>query len=211
MVSRIAPLLLMTLQNISPDIQIMFAPRATLARMASAHPASRSWPWRRPLILALFIGATMSLIATRVLTARLVFSEALGWLFVPILQAMSLALVWWPHRRRLPFARALDLFFASNGPWLLWLLGLGAVTAFAPSLQAYKWPDSAALPMLSIAAVAALWSAYIDYCFFRLAFDHTPRRAAQTLVIQRAFVWVFCMLYAFWFPLLPLVQARFAS
>jgi len=206
-----ASLLEMTLpQNLSAEIQLMLSPRETLGRLTQA--SARVSMWRRPLLLALFIGCTMSLIATRVLTLRLVFSEALGWLFVPILQAASLALIWWRARRRVAFARTLDLFFASNGPWLLWLTGIGAVAAFVSPLDAYGFTSThGMLPIVGFAILAALWSGYIDLCLFRLIFGHTTSQAARILIVQRALVWLLGMLYALWFPLLPLVRARLGA
>src|SRR2546428_5768776 len=94
---------------------------------------------RRSLLLVFFLGCGVSLIASGRLSPRLIIDGAISFAFVPVLEAASFALVYRLGPRRLPFARAMDLFFATNGPWLLMLVALAALTVFQPQRQVATW------------------------------------------------------------------------
>ena len=83
------------------------------------------------------------------------------------------------------FRRTVDLFFAGQGPWLFWSIGLRAIWSFVPPIQAFVftriWLDGG--------ATVIVWSACIDFCFFRFVVGRNPARACRDLVLQRLVSW----------------------
>jgi len=150
-------------------------------------PARTNWLfWRRPLLVTLLLGCAISLMTAGSLELRLVVSAGLTWTFVPLLEITSLALVWSWHRPPVALARSVDLFFTGNAPWSLWLIGSGLFWATFPQLVpfrpvAYCWFGSA--------AVVIAWSAWLDFCFWRIAMKRKLPDAIRDLVLQRVLAW----------------------
>jgi len=90
------------------------------------------------------------------------------------------------------FSRSVDLFFTGFGPWLLWLLSFAAIWSFASPVNAFRW--SGPRWDLYVVGALALWSGYIDFCFFRYVFQTTPQRAARCLLMQRAISWTLAVI-----------------
>jgi hypothetical protein len=84
---------------------------------------------------------------------------------------------------KVDFRRAADLFLMGHGAWLLWLLAVAAILAFADPVDGFRW--TAAPWGWSSLALVIVWSCYIDYCFFRCVSDHP----ARNLMLQRATCW----------------------
>jgi hypothetical protein len=189
----------------------MLSPRAAFHYLARHHGSTGAWTLlRRPLFLAFLIGCAISLGTSGALTARLVFSTAASWSFMPLFETASLLTVCWSKRRTIPLSRAVDLFFAGHGPWIVALVGLGAITSWMSPIQAnlffrflWNWKG-----FLVLGAVAA-WSAYIDFHFFRIALELSPGGARQSLVLQRAIAWICGIAYLFAYPLWPLMLGWF--
>ena len=139
---------------------------------------------RRPLALSLFIGCAVSLMATGSLTLRLALPAAVYWSFVPLAQIAGLAIA----MRRRPPAETIDAYFAGHGAWMLWLAAFAAMWTLLPPRAAYgSWlfPDL----WWALAGVAAAWSLWIDFGFFRRAGARSPAQAAKDLAIQRLVSW----------------------
>jgi hypothetical protein len=189
----------------------MVSPRTAFHYLAQHHDSTGAWTLlRRPLFLAFLIGCTLSLGTSGVLTARLVFSTATSWSFVPLFEIASLLIVCWPKRRTVPLSRAVDLFFAGHGPWIVVLPVLAAITSWISPMQAnlffrFLWNWKGFL----VSGAVAAWSAYIDFHFFRIALELPTRHAARTLVLQRAIAWTCGIAYLFAFPLWPLMVGWF--
>ena len=121
------------------------------------------------------------------LSLRLVAPATLYAAFIPLAEIAGLALVW-RRRDALPFARTIDLFFRSHMPPLLWLLLFAAIWGFLPTPAAIYWtalPWARQLPIL----LFLLWSALLDFRFFRRILSRRPLHAATSLVLQRAVAW----------------------
>jgi hypothetical protein len=121
------------------------------------------------------------------LELRLVLSAGATWSFVPLLEMASLALVWRWHRPTVALPRSVDLFFTGNAPWSLWLIGSGLFWAAFPELApsapaAYCWFGSVAVVMV--------WSAWLDFCFWRSAMKRSLPDAIRDLLLQRVLAWV---------------------
>jgi hypothetical protein len=138
---------------------------------------------RRPLFLAFLIGCTISLVTSPGLTLRLAGGATVCWSFVPIAGIAALIAVRRRNRDGLPLARTIDLYFTGQGPSALWLIGLSAIWSFLPPARAFAF--STPFWLYGAASVAIVWSAWIDFCFFRLVLG----RGWGGLLLQRLISW----------------------
>jgi hypothetical protein len=161
---------------------------ATAYRLLAQQPRSvRTWlAWRRLLFVAFVLGCTMSLITSSRLTLRLAGSATTYWSFVPLAETVALAVVSRQQQRTRPFSSTVDLFFAGYGPWLLWLIGLCAIWSFFPPIQASAFTRAW---LYGATAIVVVWSAYIDYCFFRFVMGRDRAQASRDLLLQRLVSW----------------------
>jgi hypothetical protein len=175
----------------SREVRVLLEPAATFRALA-ATPSGGAWTLlRRPLLLLLFMGATVSLQASDRLSVRLIADGVISFACVPFFEVLSLAIVYWHGRqaRRVPFARVVDVFFAANAPWLLWLLAFDALRCAETPLQATARPAALLWTIeLSLAAVA-IWSAFIDLRFFREVLPRSRDTAVRDLAVQRIISW----------------------
>jgi hypothetical protein len=174
----------------SPDLRVMFFPTAAYQELAKLPEAPSKWlALRRPLLFVFVLGCTVSFAASGRLTLRLVVPAIIYAGLEIVIEVLALAAVRWKAiANNLPsFSRSLDLFFASFGPWMLWMVSFAAIWAFASPVNAFRWTG----PRWDgyVLAAIALWSCYIDFCFFRYVFQTTRQRAARDLFVQRAISW----------------------
>jgi len=159
---------------------------------------------RRPLLLLLFVGCFISLMAAGRVTVRLIIDGAISFAFGPALCLVGLAVVWrLGPRTALSFASVADAFFAGFTPWLVWLIVVGGVLGIVPPHAFGSW----FFPLLTSAAVPLIWSLRIDWQFFRDRFGRSPRQALRDLAIHRAVEWIGFVAYflgiALWYDALP--------
>jgi hypothetical protein len=150
---------------------------------SSAPVPDRAGRWRwmscwlpRPLFTAWLFGCVVSLLISGSLTLARVVPAAITWSWVPLFEILALAAVWKMSPRPIPFACAVDRFCAGNAPWWLWLIVFGAF-----------WYRFSIAVWLAAAAVVAVWSAILDYRFFRLALASPA--PARDLLAERAVAW----------------------
>src|SRR5262249_15678295 len=135
------------------------------------------------------LGCSVSLFASATLNARIIISATVYWGVLPFVQLVSIIAVCWTDRRHISLARTIDTFFAGYAPWFIYLIGLAVIWSFLmPSDKPLVSTISAAC-LYAGALIAALWSAYIDFCFFRFALQRTPVKAARDLLLQRLLSW----------------------
>jgi hypothetical protein len=177
--------------RLSHEVAILAHPRAAYETARAAGGRGGGWiGLRRPLFAALLLGATVSFLATATLTLRLVLGGALTWSFVPLCETLSLAVTCRTRPAALSRARALDLFFAGQGAWSLVLIIVSAAAAFSDPLRVYAWTAWPQEALIGIGLLgAALWSGYVDLCFFRVVLEYPPAKARRALVLQRALCW----------------------
>jgi hypothetical protein len=171
----------------------MFFSRRSVLHFACSMEQQPSHPdaWlaiRRPLLVAFVFGCAVSLMTSGRLSLRLVAPATLYWTFVPLLEIAGLAAVWPWKRSPVSFARAIDLFFVGNTPWSLWLCAFAAAWAFFPPARVYAWTGNF-WPWYAPALAVALWSACLDFRFFRDIPGRTPARACRDLALQRFIAW----------------------
>lgn len=140
--------------------------------------SGRHW-LARPALSLLILACAVSIMASGRLTLRLVLPALVYGSFVPLLQMLSLAIV----RLPMPWRRAVDLFFAGHLPWSAWVLASALLWDLVPTRELFRyagaWRWSALIPLL--------WSAHIDYGFFRQSAAPHP---LLRLVAQRAICWI---------------------
>jgi hypothetical protein len=186
---------------VSAELRLIVNPRRTYARLARRRAAAGPpGALRRPMLVAIVLGASLAIAATGHVTPRLLLGTTALWAFVVLLQiAIALPLIAAPARRTVGLARALDLFFASHAPWSLWML---AAAAWAPS------PVGRPLLPLVVAALApiALTPRMIS-AFFREVLEMDPRHARARTIAHQATTWaVFLILVASVIGFWPRVQ-----
>jgi hypothetical protein len=172
----------------SMHLTLLLRPADTL-RAAAARTGNGAWVLlRRPMLLLVFIGATVSLQASGRLSARLLLDGMVAFAFVPVFELISVAIVHRLNRGRMPISSAVDLFFLTNAPWLLWIVAFDILRAALTSAEAggviFAWHMAVPLSALLV----AVWTTWIDRAYFREVLG--PARADRALVIQRAISWI---------------------
>ena len=148
---------------------------------------------KRPLLLAFFLGCTVSFLTSGTLTLRLIGPAMIYWSVVPFIEIATLAAVCWSNRQAIPFPRLIDSFFRGYGPWLLWLVVMCAIWFFlSPSAKSFDGTVSIAW-LGAGGALAVAWSLYIDFSFFRSVLRRSPAGAARALALQRLLSWSLIM------------------
>ena len=167
---------------------------------------------RRPLLLAIFLGSGVSLMSSGRLTPRLVADGALSFAFVPTLELAAFAVIYRRRSQRLPSAREIDRFFATNEPWLLTIVALSALVSLQSPRAAALWtvPPLVWLP-LAVIALAIGWSAHRDARYFREALRRPAAAAWRDAVLLRAIAWPAGTVYFFGIAIWPTVAGWFWS
>ena len=195
----------------SAEGRVLLGPAAAFRELAQEQ---RSGAWvlvRRPLLLAFVCGCTVSLLASGRLGARLIVDGAVSFAFVPLFEMAALAIVYRLGPRRIPFARAVDLFFVANAPWLLWMIAFGVLRCVQTPMQATS-PPAALMWILEASLVPiAAWSAYIDVQFFREVLPRPAGSPVRDVFLQRAVGWPSTIVYFLGYAIWPEVVARIAA
>ena len=183
----------------SDEIRVMLHPRATYRELAGQpNDGGLWWVLRRLLFLALVVGAFVSFTASGRLTISLLFDGALFWSFVPILQMLAMGGVMRILARgRMRPTKAIDLFLAGHGPWLLWLLSVAGICLFFPLKQIYLWPTQPGWLLPISLLIAFFWSNVTSFAFLRGALNLTSLRAVVALLLYNVMLWGTILSYLF--------------
>jgi hypothetical protein len=138
--------------------------------------------------MAVLLGCAVSLMTEGRLTPRLALPAAFYWSFVPLLQVGCVAVSYRRARSPRSLASAIDLFFTGTAPWMLWLAAYTSLWALAAPPRAYNWSGYHKL-WYGLAILAGCWSAYIDFCYFRLVLGKAAAGAGGSLLFHRAVCW----------------------
>lgn len=150
---------------------------------------------RRPALAALVIGGAIALTATGGATARALATTTICWSFVPGLQLIvAAALIALCRRPGLRLPSALDLFFAGQGPWLLWVLGVAAAALVALRLGGHTVPQLRYV--LALALIPGVWTCFILMAFCQAVLGLDRRRALAWTFLYQAAIWGIAYLYA---------------
>jgi hypothetical protein len=165
------------------ELQLIANPGAAFARVTrSPVRIGAAGALRRPAIVAVVLGASVAMAATREAPPALLLSTTLSWSVVVAAQVLiALALIQRPARATVGVARALDLFFAGHAPWSLWML---AVVAWAPV------PGGRPLLPVLVAALVPLaltFRTIAAHFHYVLGFDR--RTAVRRTIAHQALTW----------------------
>lgn len=165
----------------------------------------RGTAWRRPALLAFILGCATSAAVSGRFTPRLILDGAIAFAFLPLFAAAAFAVVFRRRRTAVAFGQALDLFFIGHAPWLLWLIGLAALTLVVDPRGLGPW----LVPLECSLIAPAVWGLWIDFHFFREVHGRTPREARHDLILHRTLAWSAATTYflgiAIWGEVLPQV------
>lgn len=194
----------------SAEARVLFDPAAVFRELTDDRRPGLRVLVRRPLFLAFVFGCVVSMEASGRFTARLVADGMISFAFVPFVEAVALAVVFRRHAHVIPFARAVDMYFVANAPWLLWLIALSTLRAFQSPIQA-----TAPSPLLIWAVLASLvpvavWSAWIDLHYFRVVLPR-PAGAMRDLLLERAIAWSCAIVYFLGYAIWPEMIGRIAA
>jgi hypothetical protein len=177
------------MMGLSPEIRVLRNPAATF-RELTQQPGGGAWVMlRRPVLVALACGCTVSLQSSGRFSMRLVTDGIVSFAFIPLFEIAALAVVYARGAHRVPFARAADAFFAANAPWLLWLLGFAVLRCVQTPRQATAVPSALAWTLCLSLILTTAASAYIDLQFFREVLPRQNGSAARDLILQRVLGW----------------------
>src|SRR5207244_4068626 len=81
-------------------------------------------------------------------------------------------------RLKRPLSEVVDLFFAGQGPWLLFFIGIAGVCLFATNVWTALLTllSTGVLPIYFLLTIA--WSVWLTFAFFRGGLGFSPARAA---------------------------------
>jgi hypothetical protein len=168
---------------LSPELRLIAAPRKTYAALVRGRGrGSLMTAVRRPLLVALVLGVSTAIAATRSASPGLVASTTLAWSYVVVAQlAIAVPLMAGPARRTVGLARAIDLFFAGHAPWSLFML-LVAAWGFLPA-------GSPAWPLAAAALIPCVLTPRIVGAFFLEVLALDARAARRRTIVQQAITW----------------------
>ncbi len=192
--------------ELSAEARVLLGPSAAFRELAQEPGGGGAWMLvRRPLLLAFMFGSLVSLQASGRVSVRLIADGALSFAFVPLFEMISVAAVYRLAPRRISLTRAVDLFFAANAPWLLWMIAFAALRCLETPRQATA-PPIFLLWILELSLVmVAAWSAWIDIQFFREVLPRPAPSPGRDLILQRAIAWTCTIGYFFGYAIWPFV------
>lgn len=175
----------------APELRVLLHPISGYRGLAcQASVGGKRLLLGRPILHALLLGGVLSLLTTGRIVLPLALSTTVCWSFVPGLQVTAVALVprlLVPSRPSL--ARLVDLYFAGNLPWSLWLLALAGAAVLHPfPTPGLSIPPPGPLFPASLLA-AALLSQVLTFGFFRGALNLTIPRSLACLALHDALLW----------------------
>jgi hypothetical protein len=189
--------MLRTLSSSSPwsaEARVLLWPRATYRELATHDDERGGSVLRKPAIVAFALGCVVSALAAGRFHVWLIVDGALSFAFVPVIELIAFAVVSRVGaRRRMPFARAVDLYFVGFAPWLVWFVVLAAVGGVVSPREVGPW----FMPSVFACVFPLMWAARLDFLFFREVMQRSGADAVRDLVLHRAISWTGCVGYFF--------------
>ena len=125
------------------------------------------------------------MIVSSTLVPRLMIDGAISFLFVPVIQVLAFAVVYRRTRRHVDFAEAADRFFATNMPWLLWLLAVGLWCVLQSPRDASLWSLTEIFVALGTLIPVMVWSWWLERDLLRV----------RESLVFRAIAWPAVLVY----------------
>lgn len=143
--------------------------------------------------------------AGRLVPAHLLL-VALAWVFVPVLQAATVAAVSRSSTRKMTIARAVDLHMAGNGSYAVFFFALSALVLVAPDV-AGAFSRLLSWGILPLAIVAMVFGGSLtSYAFYRVCGEDSRRRALSLLAIEWLLKVSLCLV---WYHLMDNLAPQF--
>jgi len=146
----------------------------------------------RMALVALVIGTSVTVSATERVTLSLVLAGTIGWSFVPVLQVLTGILL---VRRPGPGASvpgmtaALERYFATGWPWLLWILGLHGVLLMFPGTRSLGL-----LPVMT-AVLPMIWTVRLLVALCRRDLAMGRAMAWRRVAVHQTLTYLLVLLY----------------
>jgi hypothetical protein len=169
---------------LSDEALVLVAPFRGYAILSASPSRGARAAFARAAAFLAVVGVTGAITTAGRLVPAHVALIALAWSFVPVLQAITAAVVSRRSTNRLPIARAIELHLAGNGPALLFFFALAALVLLAPDVGgAFRW--LLARGVLPAAVVATLTGgAVTSFAFYRVCGGDSRRRAFALLGLE---------------------------
>jgi hypothetical protein len=170
--------------TLSDDVRVMLRPFEVYRELGRADEPA---PGRAALVRAgfflLVLGSFVSFTTAGRLVAFHVASTFVGWAYVPVVQALAVALALRAVAPKTSLRRALALYFTGHAPWFFWML----IIALAPMIAGNVYQTMTLLlrfglvPILLLVALG--WGGVLTYATFRAGLALPRGRAAAATAI----------------------------
>ncbi len=128
---------------------------------------------------AVVLGGFVSLTSAGRLTLGHMALAPLGWAFLPLFQAIALAVALRASRCPVGFTRAFGLYLVGHGGWYLLLLSLAGVCLFAPDVTAVFETLLATRALPGLVVLTLAWGMRCTAALFRHGLAVSPRDTAR--------------------------------
>jgi hypothetical protein len=174
------------------DLRVARAPLETY-RALTSEPVESSWlrALERPALVAVIVGAAVTLSSAERVPVGLVAMGILCWSFVPALQlAVGAVMSGMAPARSITMARAIELLFMAQLPWSLWVIGMTGVRSFTPL--------SMPLPVeVASLLIPGVWTPVIVSAFCQTALGCSKSQARRLTTLHQTIIWVLFFGYVF--------------
>jgi hypothetical protein len=141
--------------------------------------------WRRPLLLWLLIGCTVSALAAGRFVPRLLIDGAISFAFIPLLELVAFIAVCRGSARGATGTDTFEEFCRGDAVWFWWLAALSAVSCLVPSRPFIR----VILPLELSAVAPFVLSWRSDLRFFRVHTGSSPQAAVLRVLMLRVIAW----------------------
>jgi len=189
------------------DLRLALSPTETY-RQLIAEPVRGTWlrALERPALVAVIIGAGVTLSSARRVSLGLVLMGIVCWSFVPLVQwLIGLVIIGRARDDAMSVPRRVELLFAGHLPWSLSTLVMVGLYTFT------RLPIGVAAQALGL-LVPAVWTTVIISAFCRTVLGCPPARAHVLTAAHQAMTWTAFFTYVLlfsglWARILALVGA----
>ena len=172
---------------LSLDAWVMARPARGFRFIAARPRGAGAWmAARRPLFVALVLGCVVSILTAGSVTLRIVGPATIYWAFVPFVETLVLAAIVLGRPRRMSFSAVVDTFFTGHATWTLFLIAAATALLVTPARLIWSLLTTWALVAM---VVVIVWSAYVDFCFFRHLLDRSRASSWRSVLLHRLLTW----------------------
>jgi hypothetical protein len=168
----------------STELEVLIRPSATFAALVKDPAEGKGRLSLRVGLLLLVLGCAVSLTTAGRLVPAHVGLGLVAWAFVPVIQIVGASIAIRAVQRDADLWRALSVYAAGNGPWLVAFTLLPTAMLLSPEAAGSFWIGRGALPIAL--ALALLHGVFLTFTFHRAALGCTRGRALAATGIDLA-------------------------